>query len=131
MSVQVVAQEPVKLSMKIHMFLSRIWNLWDLLAIALFCVGACLRFFPSRLKDAHLVYVVDVVLWNTRILEILSVNQYLGPYVKIIAKLVVYSFLLGVGGKETGKGGGGGVMRNASGGHEVNMMLLETLPCLL
>ena len=70
------------------MFVSRIWNLWDLLAIALFVVGACLRFFPARLKDAHLVYVVDVVLWNTRILEILSVNQYLGPYVKIIGKLV-------------------------------------------
>ena len=94
MSIQVIAQEPVKLSMKVHMFLSRIWNLWDLLAIALFVVGACLRFFPSRIKDAHLVYVVDVVLWNTRILEILSVNQYLGPYVKIIAKLVMIMMIM-------------------------------------
>ncbi|XP_070203392.1 transient receptor potential cation channel subfamily M member 3-like [Littorina saxatilis] len=85
---QIVAQEPVKMSMKIRMFLSKVWNLWDLLAIALFFVGLIMRFFPSRVKDAQLVYVIDVVLWNMRILEILSVNQYLGPYVKIIAKLI-------------------------------------------
>ncbi|XP_076465905.1 transient receptor potential cation channel subfamily M member 1-like [Babylonia areolata] len=85
---RVIAQEPVKLSMKIRMFLSRIWNIWDLIAIALFAVGVVLRCFPDRVKDAELVYVVDLVLWNMRILEILSVNQYLGPYVKIIAKLI-------------------------------------------
>nr|KAG5706526.1 hypothetical protein BaRGS_028697 [Batillaria attramentaria] len=74
--------------MKIRMFCAKIWNLWDILAIILFAIGVVLRCFTTRLKDAHLVYVVDVVLWNMRILEILSVNQYLGPYVKIIAKLV-------------------------------------------
>ncbi|KAK7496878.1 hypothetical protein BaRGS_00011858 [Batillaria attramentaria] len=85
---QVIASEPVKVSMKIRMFCAKIWNLWDILAIILFAIGVVLRCFTTRLKDAHLVYVVDVVLWNMRILEILSVNQYLGPYVKIIAKLV-------------------------------------------
>ena len=73
--------------MKIKMFLSRVWNIWDLLAIAIFAFGAGFR-FCSRVKDAHLLYAVDVVLWNMRILELMSVNQYLGPYVKIIAKLV-------------------------------------------
>lgn len=74
--------------MKMRMYIGRVWNLWDTLAIVLFAVGVVLRCFPTYIKDAQLVYVIDVVLWNMRILEILSVNQYLGPYVKIIAKLV-------------------------------------------
>lgn len=74
--------------MKLRMFMSHIWNAWDLVAIAVFGVGAILRFIPDYLQDAHLVYTVNLVLWNMRILEIMSVNQYLGPYVKIIGKLV-------------------------------------------
>ncbi|XP_025077050.1 transient receptor potential cation channel subfamily M member 3-like isoform X4 [Pomacea canaliculata] len=85
---QIIASEPTKVSMKMRMYIGRVWNLWDTLAIVLFAVGVVLRCFPTYIKDAQLVYVIDVVLWNMRILEILSVNQYLGPYVKIIAKLI-------------------------------------------
>ncbi|KAL8608834.1 hypothetical protein ACOMHN_034779 [Nucella lapillus] len=85
---QVIAQEPVKVHMKVRMFVGRIWNIWDMIAIAGFGVAVALRCFPEYVKDAQVVYTVDLVLWNMRILEILSVNQYLGPYVKIIAKLI-------------------------------------------
>lgn len=85
---QVIAQEPVKFTMKVRVFMGRIWNTWDLVSIALFAVGVMLRWVPRFVIDAHLVYTVDLVLWNIRILEIMSVNQYLGPYVKIIGKLI-------------------------------------------
>ncbi|XP_046332894.2 transient receptor potential cation channel subfamily M member 3-like isoform X4 [Haliotis rufescens] len=85
---QIIASEPSKIAMKLRMFTAHIWNLWDTLAISLFTVGLGLRLNPSTLKAGHLVYTVDIVLWFVRIIENLSVNKYLGPYVKIIGKLL-------------------------------------------
>ena len=78
--------------MKLRMFMSVFWNKWDVLALILFFIGAVIRYDERYLKDANIIYVVDIIFWNFRVLEILSVNQYLGPYVKIIAKLVSYSY---------------------------------------
>ena len=74
--------------MKLRVYISQLWNILDTLGISLFTVGFVLRFFPSTRRDAQLIYTVDIIFWNIRILEILSVNKYLGPYVKIIGKLV-------------------------------------------
>ncbi|XP_050403200.2 transient receptor potential cation channel subfamily M member 3 isoform X3 [Patella vulgata] len=86
---QIIASEPVKITMKIRVFWERIWNVWDTIAILLFTVGVVFRNFSSLLPAAHIIYTVDIVFWLVRILEILSVNKYLGPYVKIIGKLIV------------------------------------------
>ncbi|GFO05194.1 transient receptor potential cation channel subfamily m member 1 [Plakobranchus ocellatus] len=74
--------------MKLRVYISQLWNILDTLGISLFMVGFVLRFIPSTLRDAQLIYTVDIIFWNIRILEILSVNKYLGPYVKIIGKLL-------------------------------------------
>lgn len=85
---QVIAAEPVQLLMKLRVYLANIWNIWDTCAILFFSLGVCLRFNADTLQASRLVYIVDVVLWYIRILEVLSVNKYLGPYLKIICKLV-------------------------------------------
>ncbi|RUS83212.1 hypothetical protein EGW08_009023 [Elysia chlorotica] len=85
---QIVASEPTKISMKLRVYISQLWNILDTLGISLFTVGFVLRFIPSTLRDAQLIFTVDIIFWNIRILEILSVNKYLGPYVKIIGKLL-------------------------------------------
>lgn len=85
---QIIASEPVKVSMKLRVYISQLWNILDTAGIALFILGMILRFVPATLMDAQLIYTIDTIFWNIRILEILSVNKYLGPYVKIIGKLV-------------------------------------------
>nr|QHX41567.1 transient receptor potential cation channel subfamily M member 3-like [Octopus vulgaris] len=84
----VIAAEPVQLLMKLRVYLANIWNIWDTCAILFFSLGVCLRFNKDTLQASRLVYIVDVVLWYIRILEVLSVNKYLGPYLKIICKLL-------------------------------------------
>ncbi|XP_035824941.1 transient receptor potential cation channel trpm [Aplysia californica] len=85
---QIIASEPVKVWMKLRVYISQLWNILDTLGISMFAAGLVLRCIPSTLRDGQLVYTVDIIFWNIRILEILSVNKYLGPYVKIIGKLL-------------------------------------------
>lgn len=49
--------------------------------------------FDETRKAARIIYTLNIVFFYIRILEILSVNQYLGPYVKIIGKLVSIHFV--------------------------------------
>ncbi|KAH9513269.1 hypothetical protein Btru_034514 [Bulinus truncatus] len=84
----IIASEPVNISMKLRVYISQLWNLLDTIGIALFSIGVVLRFIPATLRDAQLIYSVDVIFWNIRMLEIFSVNKYLGPYVKIMGKLL-------------------------------------------
>lgn len=74
--------------MKLRVFASFYWNLWDVAAIAWFSIGVVLRFYPPTLRASRIVYAMNIVFFNIRILGILSVNQALGAYSKIIGKLV-------------------------------------------
>ncbi|CAL1532413.1 unnamed protein product [Lymnaea stagnalis] len=85
---QIIASEPVNVRMKLNVFISKVWNIVDTMGIALFAIGFVLRFIPSTLRDAQLIYCVDIIFWNIRVLEFYSVNNYLGPFVKIIGKLL-------------------------------------------
>ncbi|XP_048733275.2 transient receptor potential cation channel subfamily M member 1-like isoform X2 [Ostrea edulis] len=85
---QVVASEPVKLSLKLRVFFIQYWNIWDMVAILMFSTAVGLRMFDETRKAARIIYTLNIVFFYIRILEILSVNQYLGPYVKIIGKLL-------------------------------------------
>ena len=85
---QIIAAEPVRLWVKIKVHYSQLWNIWDSTAILFFSLGVGLRFFKATLQASRIVYTVNIVLWIMRILEILSVNKYIGPYLKIIGKLV-------------------------------------------
>ncbi|XP_041371939.1 transient receptor potential cation channel subfamily M member 3-like isoform X2 [Gigantopelta aegis] len=86
---QILASEPDKISLKLQVFIGELWNIWDTLAISLFAIGVGLRLHLTTVEAGRIVYTVDIVFWFIRILEILSVNKYLGPYVKIIGKLIV------------------------------------------
>ncbi|XP_062571913.1 transient receptor potential cation channel subfamily M member 3-like [Saccostrea cucullata] len=85
---QIVASEPVKCSLKLRVFFSQYWNIWDMVAILMFSTAVGLRMFDETRKAARIIYTLNIVFFYIRILEILSVNQYLGPYVKIIGKLL-------------------------------------------
>ncbi|VDI37874.1 transient receptor potential cation channel subfamily M member 3 [Mytilus galloprovincialis] len=85
---QVIAAEPARFLMKLRVHYSQLWNVWDSIAIWFFMIGVGLRFHPYTLLSSRVVYTVNIVLWIMRILEILSVNKYLGPYLKIISKLL-------------------------------------------
>ena len=74
--------------MKFKVFFESVWNIWDTFAILVFSAAVIVRHLPVTPKAARMIYVVNIVFWYFRILEILSVNKYLGPYVKIISKLV-------------------------------------------
>ena len=85
---QVISSEPTRVAMKFKVFFESIWNIWDTFAIMVFTAAVIVRHLPVTEKAARMIYVVNIVFWYFRILEILSVNKYLGPYVKIISKLV-------------------------------------------
>ncbi|CAC5414386.1 TRPM3 [Mytilus coruscus] len=85
---QVIAAEPSRFWMKLKVHYSQLWNVWDSIAILNFMIAVGLRFHPYTLQSSRVVYTVNIVLWIMRILEILSVNKYLGPYLKIISKLL-------------------------------------------
>lgn len=79
---------PGPLKIKLRVFASFYWNLWDALAIVWFTIGVILRFNPSTLKASRIVYTLNIVFFYIRILGILSVNKALGAYSKIIGKLL-------------------------------------------
>ena len=90
-----MASEPVKISLKLRVFFSQYWNIWDMVAILMFSTAVGLRMYDETRKAARILYTLNIVFFYIRILEILSVNQYLGPYVKIIGKLVSYGVKIG------------------------------------
>ncbi|XP_059155361.1 transient receptor potential cation channel subfamily M member 1-like [Physella acuta] len=85
---EIIASEPVNIIMKLSVYISNVWNVLDTVGIGLFAVGVVMRFIPATLNDAQLIYCVDIIFWNIRILEIYSVHKYLGPFVKIMGKLL-------------------------------------------
>ncbi|XP_064607878.1 transient receptor potential cation channel subfamily M member 3-like isoform X2 [Liolophura sinensis] len=86
---EIIASEPAGLWVKLTVYFNEIWNVWDCAAILIFLVALCLRMDEDSRMAARVLYTIDIVFWYIRILEILSVNKNLGPYVKIIGKLVV------------------------------------------
>lgn len=87
-SSQLAVLVPGPLKIKLRVFASFYWNLWDAVAIVWFTIGVILRFNPSTLKASRIVYTLNIVFFYIRILGILSVNKALGAYSKIIGKLV-------------------------------------------
>ncbi|KAL4227851.1 Transient receptor putative cation channel subfamily M member 7 [Mactra antiquata] len=85
---QIIASEPNSLLGKIKVFFSSVWNIWDTVSIMWFAAAVIVRFLPLNPKAARVLYVINITFWYLRILEIMSVNKYLGPYLKIIVKLL-------------------------------------------
>lgn len=80
--------EPAKFSQKVWVFFSETWNIVDAIAVVLFAIGVSLRLNPPSMLQGRVFYCLDIVFWYIRILDIFSVNKYLGPYVMMIGKMV-------------------------------------------
>ena len=84
---QILASEPKKFGQKIIVYFTEFWNIIDTVAVVLFAIGLPLR-FSSFQSEGRVFICVDIVFWYIRILDIFSVNKYLGPYVMMIGKMV-------------------------------------------
>ena len=86
--------EPKKMSQKLSVHLSEVWNILDILAILIFTFGMVLRFVPGYLYHGRVFFCIDIIFWYIRILDLFCVSKYLGPYVMMIGKMVGYIFQL-------------------------------------
>ena len=57
-------------------------------AISVFLIGFMIRISGNR-ELGRIVYALSIMLWILRILDFLSVNRTLGPYVVMIIKMVI------------------------------------------
>ncbi|KAL1431159.1 hypothetical protein MTO96_014543 [Rhipicephalus appendiculatus] len=74
---------------KILVWADKKWNPCDVVVISVFIVGMVMRFSASTQAEGRLLYCLTVMYWYIRLLDILSVNKYLGPYVTMIGKMVI------------------------------------------
>ncbi|XP_014399052.1 PREDICTED: transient receptor potential cation channel subfamily M member 1-like [Myotis brandtii] len=87
---EILMSEPGKLSQKVKVWLQEYWNITDLVAIAVFLVGAVLRLQKQPYMGyGRVIYCVDIIFWYIRVLDIFGVNKYLGPYVMMIGKMMI------------------------------------------
>lgn len=89
-----MASEATTFYSKLVVWLEKKWNPCDVCAIGLFMFGVPMRLSPYTHNDGRVLYCVDIIYWYIRILDILSVNKYLGPYVTMIGKMVPYLFII-------------------------------------
>ena len=47
-----------------------------------------MRLFPDTVGQGRVFYCVDIIFWYIRILDLFSVNKYLGPFVMMIGSMV-------------------------------------------
>ncbi|KAK4009060.1 hypothetical protein OUZ56_014200 [Daphnia magna] len=90
---QILASEPVNLSRKLAVWASSAWNCCDAFFIVEFFVGLILREQENTLEQGRVLYCLNIVFWYIRILLILRVSRFLGPFVTMIGwmlKRMVY-----------------------------------------
>ncbi|XP_041465678.1 transient receptor potential cation channel subfamily M member 3-like isoform X1 [Lytechinus variegatus] len=73
---------------QVQMWASDRWNLWDLVGIFTFALGFCIRLWEGGLTTGRMLYILDILVWYVRVLDILSVNKLMGPYVNMIGKMM-------------------------------------------
>ncbi|XP_075251277.1 transient receptor potential cation channel subfamily M member 1-like isoform X3 [Convolutriloba macropyga] len=86
---EIVVSEPVKFRAKVSVWLSDPWNIIDFLGCLLFLVAMGLRFYPATMAWGRWLYCLDVIFWYAKLLEVFSVNKSLGPFVQIIAQMMM------------------------------------------
>ncbi|KAF0882650.1 TRPM6 protein, partial [Crocuta crocuta] len=92
---EVCISEPGKFTQKLKVWISEYWNLIETVAIGLFSVGFGLRWGDPPLHTAgRLIYCIDIIFWFSRLLDFFAVNQHVGPYVTMIAKMTANMFYI-------------------------------------
>ncbi|KAL3288297.1 hypothetical protein HHI36_002745 [Cryptolaemus montrouzieri] len=85
---ELFSSEPVGITQKIAVWSWNMWNPCDMCAVVFFLIGFSLRMQPDTFDTGRVMYCVISVYWYLRILNILSVNKYLGPLVTMMGKMV-------------------------------------------
>nr|XP_035926357.1 transient receptor potential cation channel subfamily M member 6 isoform X3 [Halichoerus grypus] len=92
---EVCISEPGKFTQKVKVWISEYWNVIETVAIGLFSVGFGLRWGDPPLHTAgRLMYCIDIIFWFSRLLDFFAVNQHVGPYVTMIAKMTANMFYI-------------------------------------
>ncbi|KAJ8249373.1 hypothetical protein GJAV_G00234070 [Gymnothorax javanicus] len=87
--------EAGKITQKIRVWFSDYFNISDTLAIVTFFVGFSLRLGSGDVFTAgRIVYCLNIIFWFVRLLDIVAVNQYAGPYIMMIGKMVANMFYI-------------------------------------
>lgn len=95
--------EPRKLSQKLKIWFSEYWNISDFIAILLFMAGLVLRWQAEPYRTAgRISYCLDTIFWFVRVMDLLAVNQYAGPYLTMITKMVGRDCALHIGEEKSG-----------------------------
>ncbi|XP_019755238.2 transient receptor potential cation channel trpm isoform X3 [Dendroctonus ponderosae] len=85
---ELFSSEPVGVTQKLAVWSWNMWNPCDMGAVVLFLIGVTLRFRTDTFQEGRVIYCVNSIYWYLRILNILSVNKYLGPLVTMMGKMV-------------------------------------------
>ncbi|XP_072379429.1 transient receptor potential cation channel trpm isoform X4 [Diabrotica undecimpunctata] len=85
---ELFSSEPVGVSQKFAVWSWNMWNPCDMAAVFMFLIGMSLRFQTDIFEVGRVIYCVNCIYWYLRILNILSVNKYLGPLVTMMGKMV-------------------------------------------
>ncbi|XP_044264338.1 transient receptor potential cation channel trpm isoform X2 [Tribolium madens] len=85
---ELFSSEPVGLKQKLAVWCWNLWNPCDMAAVLFFLIGVALRFKESTFEVGRVFYCVNSIYWYLHILNILSVNKYLGPLVTMMGKMV-------------------------------------------
>ncbi|XP_050299656.1 transient receptor potential cation channel trpm isoform X2 [Anthonomus grandis grandis] len=85
---ELFSSEPVGVTQKLAVWSWNMWNPCDMGAVVMFLIGVTLRFRTDTFYHGRVVYCVNSIYWYLRILNILSVNKYLGPLVTMMGKMV-------------------------------------------
>ncbi|XP_034547988.1 transient receptor potential cation channel subfamily M member 6 isoform X2 [Notolabrus celidotus] len=92
---EVLMSEPRKLSKKLKIWFSEYWNISDFIAIILFLVGLAMRLLAEPYRTAgRISYCLDIIFWFVRVMDLLAVNQYAGPYLTMITKMTSNMFFI-------------------------------------
>ncbi|XP_066244869.1 transient receptor potential cation channel trpm isoform X10 [Euwallacea similis] len=85
---ELFSSEPVGVTQKLAVWSWNMWNPCDMAAVILFLIALTLRFRTDTFEEGRVLYCINSIYWYLRILNILSVNKYLGPLVTMMGKMV-------------------------------------------
>lgn len=77
---ELFSSEPVGFAQKFAVWRWNMWNPCDMAAVLIFLIGVSFRFRDDTFEIGRVIYCVNCIYWYLRILNILSVNKYLGNH---------------------------------------------------
>ncbi|RDD39507.1 Transient receptor potential cation channel subfamily M member 2 [Trichoplax sp. H2] len=97
---QLIRSEAETFSKKLASYLSDLWNIADVVALAFVITAIVLRFFEQTRETGRIIYCLGFIIYCLRVLQIYSVSIHFGPLLvmikKMLSDLVFFVVILGV-----------------------------------